>query len=73
MASKLGQRVWRRTQISDDRTKLILYEAFVEGKLKGPRSLVPEVHQRYFDPQYPEFSARSVESLKGFHQRIQKA
>src|SRR5579864_5297781 len=46
---------WRQTQITDDRAKLILYEAFVEGELEAPRSLLSEVHRLYFNPQYPEF------------------
>lgn len=29
---------WRSSQISDDRAKLILYEAFVDGELEAPRS-----------------------------------
>lgn len=35
---------WRQTQITDDRAKLILYEAFVEGELEAPRSLLPQIH-----------------------------
>lgn len=54
---------WRQTQINDDRAKLILYEAFVEGELEAPRSLLPEVHRLYFNPQYPEFAARTMWSL----------
>lgn len=51
---------WRLAQITDDRAKLILYQAFVEGELEAPRSLLPEVHRLYFDPQYPEFSGRTL-------------
>jgi hypothetical protein len=54
---------WRQTQITDDRAKLILYQAFVEGELEAPRSLLPDVHRLYFDPQYQEFSARTLWSL----------
>jgi Domain of unknown function (DUF932) len=54
---------WRQTQLTDDRAKLILYEAFVEGELEAPRGLLPEVHRLYFDPQYPEFAARTMWSL----------
>ena len=54
---------WRRTQITDDAAKLILYSAFIDGKLEAPRSLLPEVHRLYFEPQYPEFSARTMWSL----------
>jgi hypothetical protein len=54
---------WRRTQINDEQAKLILYSAFVDCKLDTPRSLLPEVHRHYFEPQYPEFSARTMWSL----------
>ena len=37
-------------QIMDNRAKLILYQAFVEGKLDAPRSLRPEVHRLYLAP-----------------------
>jgi hypothetical protein len=54
---------WRKTQITDDTAKLIFYTAFINGKLEAPRSLLPEVHRLYFEPQYPEFSARTMWSL----------
>jgi len=54
---------WRKTQISDERAKLILYAAFVDGKLEAPRTLLTDVHRQYFEPEYPEFSARTVWSL----------
>jgi hypothetical protein len=54
---------WRTTQITDDTAKLILYAAFIDGKQEAPRSLLPEVHRFYFEPQYPEFSARTMWSL----------
>ena len=56
--------LWRKTQITDDTARLILYSAFVDGKLEAPRSLLPEVHRLYFEPQYPEFSARTMWSLR---------
>ena len=54
---------WRESQISDDAAKLTIYKAFVEGGLEAPRSLLPVVHRLYFEPQYPEFSARTMWSL----------
>jgi len=54
---------WRQMQITDARAKLIFYSAFVEGKLDAPKSLLPEVHRLYFEPQYPEFSPRTMWSL----------
>jgi hypothetical protein len=55
--------LWRKTQITDDTAKLIFYSAFIDGKLEAPRTLLPEVHRLYFEPQYPEFSARTMWSL----------
>jgi hypothetical protein len=55
--------LWRQTQLSDDRAKLILDRAFVEGELDAPRSLLSPVHQLYFEPQREEFSPRTMWSL----------
>jgi len=54
---------WRQTQISDAQAKLIVYSAFVDGKLDAPKSLLPDVHRLYFEPEYPEFSPRTMWSL----------
>ncbi len=54
---------WRQAQITDERAKLTLYSAFVDGKLDAPRSLLSEVHRLYFQPQYEEFSPRTMWSL----------
>jgi Domain of unknown function (DUF932) len=54
---------WRQAQITDERAKLIFYSAFVDGKLDAPRSLLIEVHRLYFEPQYEEFSPRTMWSL----------
>jgi hypothetical protein len=34
-----------------------------DGRLDAPRSLLPEVHRMYFEPPYPEFSARTMRIL----------
>jgi hypothetical protein len=54
---------WPQTQITDSQAKLIFYSAFVDGKLEAPRSHLPDVHRLYFEPEYPEFSARTMWSL----------
>jgi hypothetical protein len=54
---------WRQAQITDERAKLILYAAFVDGKLEAPRTLLPQVHRLYFQPEYEEFSPRTMWSL----------
>jgi hypothetical protein len=54
---------WRQTQVTDAQAKLIFYAAFVDGKLDAPRSLLADVRRLYFEPEYPEFSARTMWSL----------
>ena len=54
---------WRQTQITDEQAKLIFYSAFIEGKLDAPKGLLPDVHRLYFEPEYPEFAARTIWSL----------
>jgi hypothetical protein len=54
---------WRQTQITDMQARLIIYDAFVEGRLDVPRCLLSEVDRLYFRPEYPEFSARTMWSL----------
>ncbi len=54
---------WRETQITDEQAKLIIYRAFIEGDLEAPKHLVRRVHELYFEPQYPEFQARTIFSL----------
>jgi hypothetical protein len=55
--------LWRKAQITDDTAKLIFYSAFIDVKLEAPRTLLPEVDRLYFEPQYPEFSPRTMWSL----------
>jgi hypothetical protein len=65
---------WRQTQISDAQAKLIFYSAFVDGKLDAPKSLLPEVHRVYFEPQYPGVLATNhVELVERVHKRFQEA
>ena len=54
---------WRDSQLSDAASKLMIYRAFVEGDLEAPRHLVREVHNHYFNPQYEEFTPRTLWSL----------
>ena len=65
---------WRQTQITDAQAKLIFYSAFVDGKLDAPKSLLPDVHRLYFEPEYPEFLATNdVELVERVHKRFQEA
>jgi hypothetical protein len=42
---------------------VVIYEAFVEGKLEAPKHLARTVHDLYFDPKYEEFQSRTIWSL----------
>ena len=54
---------WKTGQISDARAKLIIYRAFVEGKLSAPRHMARRVHDLYFNPQLQDFAPRTIWSL----------
>ncbi len=54
---------WRRSQLSDEAAKLIIYRAFIAGELEVPRHLARVVHHRYFNPQHEEFAPRTMWSL----------
>lgn len=65
---------WRNSLISDERAKLILYEAFVDGELEAPRSLLPDVHRLYFEPELSGvLTANDVELVECVYQRVQEA
>lgn len=55
--------LWKEALIPDDMAKLIIYEAFVEGKLEAPRHLARRVHELYFNPQFEEFASPTRWSL----------
>src|SRR5260370_29875390 len=54
---------WKGTRLPDDTAKLVIYRAFVEGKLDAPKHLARRVHDEYFDPRVEEFAPRTVWSL----------
>ena len=49
--------------MTDVTTKVVIYEAFVEGKLEAPKHLARSVHDLYFEPRYEEFKPRTIWSL----------
>lgn len=55
--------LWQETELSDEIAKLLIYEAFLDKKLKVPRSLLPVVHDYYFKPDHEAFKARNLWSL----------
>ena len=54
---------WQRSELTDVTAKVVIYEAFVEGKLDAPKHLARTVHDLYFEPMYEEFRSRTIWSL----------
>ena len=54
---------WQRSELADVTAKVVIYEAFVEGKLEAPKHLARTVHDLYFEPRFEEFRGRTIWSL----------
>ena len=54
---------WQRSELTDVTAKVVIYEAFVEGKLEAPKHLARAVHDFYFEPKYEEVQSRTIWSL----------
>jgi hypothetical protein len=54
---------WKANILSPNDARLIIYEAFVEGKLEVSPKLMRSVHGHYFEPQYDEFKQANLWSL----------
>jgi hypothetical protein len=71
----------QRSELTDVTAKVVIYEAFVEGKLEAAKHLARTVHDLYFEPKYEEFCPRTIWSLsnaftsafKGLVRRIHMA
>ena len=50
---------WQRSELTDVNAKVLIYEAFVEGRLEALRHLARTVHDLYFQPKYEEFRPRT--------------
>ena len=63
---------WQRSELTDVTAKVVIYEAFVEGKLEAPKHLARTVHDLYFEPQYEEFGPRTIwKSFERVYIRVQ--
>ncbi len=60
---------WQRSELTDVTAKVVIYEAFVEGRLEAPKHLARSVHDLYFEPKYEEFRPRTIWSLSNFGRR----
>ena len=54
---------WQRSELTDVTAKVVIYEAFVEGRLEAPKHLARSVHDLYFERNYDEFRPRTIWSL----------
>jgi len=54
---------WQRSELTDVTAKVVIYEAFVEGRLEAPKHLARTVHDLYFEPKYEEFRSQTIWSL----------
>ena len=54
---------YQQSELTDVTAKVVVYEAFVEGKLDAPKHLARTVHDLYFEPKYEEFRQRTMWSL----------
>jgi hypothetical protein len=54
---------WQRSELTDVTAKVVIYEAFVEGKLDAQKHLARTVHDLYFETKYEEFQPRTIWSL----------
>jgi hypothetical protein len=54
---------WQRSEITDVTAKVVIYEAFVEGKWEAPVHLARTVPDLYFEPKHEEFPPRTILSL----------
>ena len=54
---------WQRSELTDVTAKVVIYEAFVEGRLEAPKHLARNVHDLYFESKYEEFRPRTIWSL----------
>jgi hypothetical protein len=55
--------VWQKSELTDVTAKVVIYEAFVEGRLEAPKDLARTVHALYFEPEYEDVRPRTIWSL----------
>jgi hypothetical protein len=51
---------WRKSELTDVTAKVVIYEAFVEGKPEAPKHLARTVDDLHFEPKYEEFRPRTT-------------
>jgi hypothetical protein len=56
-------KAWQKSELTDVSAKVVICEAFVEGKLESPKHLARTVHDLCFEPKYEEFRSPTIWSL----------
>ena len=54
---------WQRSELTDVTAKVVVYEAFIEGRLDAPKHLARSVLDLYFESKYEDFRPRTIRSL----------
>ena len=54
---------WQGRELTDVTAKVVIYEAFVEGKREAAKHLARTVHDLYFEPMCEELNPRTIWSL----------
>ena len=63
---------WQRCELTDVSAKVVIYEAFVEGKLEAPKHLARTVHNLYFETEVRGIPvADDLEFVECFHIGVQ--
>lgn len=55
---------WKRSQLSDNHAKGLIYDAFIGDQLDAPKHLARVVGDHYFNPKFAEFEPRTAWSLQ---------
>ena len=55
---------WQRSELTDVTAKVVIYEAFVEGRLEAPQHLTRTVHDLYLDRSTRNSAADNLEPIE---------
>src|ERR1700687_4107628 len=54
---------WQRSELNDVTAKVVIYEAFVGGRVDAPKHLARRFNELIFEPKYEECRPRTIWSL----------
>ncbi len=50
LSGRLYEEAWQRSELTEVTAKVVIYEAFGEGRLEARKYLARSVHDLYFEP-----------------------